>query len=249
MPTHAVPLKDSVFIKCYPTKNGPRQGQVHRELLIYFIPGNPGLIDYYRDFLTHLASLLDPDDTNFVYYIVGHSLGGFELDYGINGAAQLEGSANRLAPRKRTDPNRPFSLRAQQLLVYESLRQTVEGLRPTTAVPEDIEQEPLQVVIIGHSVGAYLLMENVVWRQGIQLHRQLGEPPSGLERILHFRRQERFDAVSEAVEERFNLIGGVCLFPTIVDLAGSPRGRMLAVSLCISVNAPARADLTLTLSR
>ena len=65
------------------------------------------------------------------------------------------------------------------------------------AVRQDSEVPSKKVILIGHSVGAYLLLEI------LRRHQE--------------RRKER--------EPPYNIIGGICLFPTVVDIAQSKSGR------------------------
>jgi hypothetical protein len=203
--------------------------------LIYFIPGNPGLIQYYYDFLTHLASLLDPDVTNFVYHVVGHSLGGFELQQNVAGALQLEGVMTGPDPKDRTGSFRNWGLNRQQGFVFESLRKTVELVQRIEVKNAEDQQEakPLLVMMVGHSVGAYLMMQDLAWRHKTQIKRQTGEGISKIDVLERLRWDERLDEVRDNVDENFEIVGGVGLFPTIVDLAGSPKGRMLAVRILL----------------
>src|ERR1700753_3700765 len=58
-----------------------------RKYKIIFIPGNPGLIEYYRAFLTHLYSILNPSSSSSSssktptpdFHIHGFSIPGFEI--------------------------------------------------------------------------------------------------------------------------------------------------------------------------
>jgi pimeloyl-ACP methyl ester carboxylesterase len=195
--------------------------------LIYFVPGNPGLIEYYYDFLTHLASLLDPDVTNIVYHVVGHSLGGFELSGNVGGVLQLEAMMTGYPPKDRTGGFHDWGLARQQAFLFESLRKTVELIQRK-------EFKRVKVMVVGHSVGAYLMMQSLKWRHKAQIIRQNDEPVSSIKALALLRSEEHFDDVNTDTDETWEFIGGVGLFPTIVDLAGSPRGRMLAVSLSLT---------------
>ena len=232
MATETLSLTDCIYIKRSPSKDGPCQGQKQRQVLIYFIPGNPGLIEYYYDFLTHLPSLLDPDGTNIVYHVVGHSLGGFELTRGANGVAQLHAMLSGAPTRIKPTPFEAMGLSEQGVFVMESLQATVEILYGNRS--ENMEPGPLSVILVGHSVGAYLLMETLKTRFSVQSAKDVGMKPlsEGDNKdkfVENFRTSQRFEWVPD-VDERIKLIGGVGLFPTIVDLAGSPRGRKASVS-------------------
>jgi pimeloyl-ACP methyl ester carboxylesterase len=65
-----------------------------------------------------------------------------------------------------------------------------------------------KVILVGHSVGSYIAME-----------------------ILR-RHRERSDAKARAGADKadFDIVGGIMLFPTVVDIAKSPSGQKLTVS-------------------
>ena len=98
---------------------------------IYFIPGNPGIIDYYRPFLSKLHTLL-PE-----FHICGHSLKGFQ--FAQNG-------------KKSKIPSHPYGLdqqiKAQEKLLYDHIRSQSAhtGNSP-------------KVILMGHSVGCYMLLD------------------------------------------------------------------------------------------
>ncbi len=113
-----------------------------RHCLLYFIPGNPGLIDYYEPFLSTLSGLVDNnvssvDGSDITFHIVGNNLIGFDdADH-----------------EPFTEANPPFNLDAQ---IQASLRH-ISALRieagPRAGAPFD------HVVVIGHSVGTYITLE------------------------------------------------------------------------------------------
>ena len=117
-----------------------------RHVLIYFITGNPGLIDYYEPFLSTLRTLLDgPPSTSTTthptaLHIHGRNLAGFDDD-DDNDAA--------------TDPHQPpHDLESQIHHVLSALTShTVPTPGPRHSTPFD------NVILIGHSVGAYILLE------------------------------------------------------------------------------------------
>ena len=212
MSTHTISLTDSIYIRRSPTDYRIQRDKRPRELLIYFIPGNPGLIQYYHDFLTHLASLLDPDKTNFAYHVVGHSLGGFELQGNASGSSQLEATIAGFGRRaKGHSCYHAYDLTKEQLNVMDGVEQTSTLIRRQNSAHERFdaeETEPLYVVLMGHSVGAYLMMQTVMFRQLAQSN----VSPSPLDRTTRH-------------------VGAIGLFPTLVNLAGSPRGQKLAVCI------------------
>lgn len=137
---------------------------------IFFISGNPGLIGYYHPFLSLLAKYLTNDESSF--QIHGSSLGGFEIGQ---------------------DSPKDLDLEDQIQLVQGRLNAMMsDGVAQDCAGQDSTRQK---VILIGHSVGAYMAME-----------------------ILNRHRDQPFD-----------IIGGIMLFPTLMDIAASPSGRKLTV--------------------
>lgn len=79
-----------------------------------------------------------------------------------------------------------------------------------------VEGESTRVIIAGHSVGAFIALEVL--------------------RVLCEQRKKRRGSRGGGTE----VIGGIMLFPTIVDIAKSPSGRLLSVgsSFLISPHSP-----------
>ncbi len=152
-----------------------------QDYLIYFITGNPGLILYYQPFLSKLHSLLvscsSTDSARF--HICGHSLRGFEFQ-----------NDKIVKPREE-----PLSL-AEQIEYQEVLLYNHIGSH------RDRTGNTPKVILMGHSVGAYILLELI---------------KNHPKRI-------------EEGKEDFDLIGGVLLFPTITHIAQSPLGMIASVS-------------------
>ena len=229
MPTETISLTDSIYIKRSPALDLSRK----EHLLIYFVPGNPGCIEYYNHFLTHLASLLEPDVTNVVYHVVGHSLGGFELSGNVGGVLQLEAMMTGCRTEDRTDGYHSWGLARQQAFVFESLRKTVSLTQHVTVdnVNGNTEFKKVKVIVVGHSVGAYLMMQTLQLRQESQVVRQNHDEFASIKAIDRFGHEKHLNDVDVDRDDTWEMVGGVGLFPTIVDLAGSPKGRMLAVSV------------------
>ncbi|KAF4609845.1 hypothetical protein G7Y89_g15778 [Cudoniella acicularis] len=110
--------------------------------LIYFVTGNPGLIGYYDTFLGTLHELLTATDgtssKTSVFHIHGQSLAGFEED-----------NSSTKQPVRTT----PYSLEDQIEISLKSL----QDLR----IPSGPREGQLHdsVILIGHSVGSYILLE------------------------------------------------------------------------------------------
>jgi pimeloyl-ACP methyl ester carboxylesterase len=170
----------------------PRSDDARKRVLIFFIPGNPGLVEYYRHFLTLIRDRLNllALHTNTQYYISGGSLAGFDVN-----------SGSRLTPATAHDL--PLSLDDQVEDVYARLQITVSRIRQENGIEGD-----LPVVVIGHSIGAYIVLETVAkWRKMAQ------QGPTNMK-----------------------LSKGLCLFPTIYELALSPTGRQVGVRSTHRVN-------------
>ena len=156
-----------------------------QDILIYMITGNPGLITYYQPFLSTLHSLLQssPASQNANFYICGYSLAGFETSSAGNGK----------------ESKTPLGLRDLIFDTEDQLYSHVDAYQSSSAA----HGRPLKVILMGHSVGAYILLEL------IQHHKT--KVDSG--------------------REDFDLIGGILLFPTITHIAKSPSGMVASVSI------------------
>lgn len=90
------------------------------------------------------------------------------------------------------------------------VQHTLDGLMREPAQEESPPQrEKQKVILIGHSVGSYIAMEI------LRRHRERSAQPPG----------------GPGADCNFDIIGGIMLFPTIVDIAASPSGQKLTVSL------------------
>ena len=171
--------------------------------LIYFIPGNPGLISYYHEFLSLLVTDLP------AWTVYGASLGGFEIGGG-RGSGLLDDEWGQ----------GPWGLTQQIYIVKGRLGNLVGevrgegdvggGLRGErvdgggggeTIGGEEEGEGKVQVVIIAHSVGAYIAMEIVREYQ----HEKRASRASG-----------------------YDIDMAILLTPTVTHIASSPMGRMLA---------------------
>ncbi|KAJ9663005.1 hypothetical protein H2201_005883 [Coniosporium apollinis] len=159
-----------------------------RTYIIFFITGNPGLISYYTTFLQHLYSVLSTSSSSkdITFQVYGASLSGFD----VHGKEQ--GFVAGKAP--------PYGLLDQIEGVSNALRGLVTRERKGSG-----GDEAPRVVLMGHSVGAFILLELIRRERGPPLQRQ----PSLL------------------------IVGGVCLTPTVVDIARSSSGRISSVLLPI----------------
>ncbi|KAL8695110.1 MAG: hypothetical protein Q9218_000388 [Villophora microphyllina] len=169
--------------KLYFAPSAGRSNEKAQDYLIFLIPGNPGLIDYYDPFLSTLHTLLSGfRDSKF--HLAGHSLAGF--------ATTREDKKSLLSSHELAGLQRQIEYIDD--LLYEQVDEIWEASGKTP-----------KVILMGHSVGAYILLEI------IQRHRT---------RI-------------EDGKKDFDLIGGILLFPTITHIARSPSGIVASALLSI----------------
>jgi pimeloyl-ACP methyl ester carboxylesterase len=165
----------------------PTPNAAHERVLIFFIPGNPGLVEYYRPFLDIIRKQLTTRESkhNIGYYIHGASLAGFDIN---PGSRQIPSKVQSL----------PLSLDEQVDDVYRRLERTVDHLRVRDSIEGD-----LPVILIGHSIGAYMVLQTV----------------------------NKWQALAKQGLTNMRLSAGICLFSTIYELALSPTGRQVGVGL------------------
>ncbi|KAF2637702.1 hypothetical protein P280DRAFT_457286 [Massarina eburnea CBS 473.64] len=142
--------------------------------IIYFMPGNPGLISYYTIFLTHLYWKLT--ETAHRIHVYGRSHSGFETD---STKATVQGGKAA-----------PYGLEEQITHTEHAVERLVGSVK------ESEETDDVRVILMGHSVGAYMLLE---------VTRRLRKKFVGGEGV--------------------RVVGGVCLFPTVTHIAKSTSGR------------------------
>lgn len=148
-----------------------------QDVLLFTIPGNPGIISYYQPFVAKLHDLLCKSASSITsrFFAYGYSFANF-------------GTQRHLGGPKQT----PYSLQDQIEWTEDHIYDEI-GRHLKTEDEKDIAPK---VILIGHSVGAYILLEI------IRRHTE----------------QARLRGID------FDLIGGVLLFPTITDIAKSPMG-------------------------
>lgn len=120
---------------CYEPSTDSIDGNT-QSYLIYFLPGNPGLIQYYRPFLSRLHTLLSSSSTTEAskFHICGHSHPGFESTHNSKGTGTPLGLGQQI--------------KAQEDLLYHH----IDSQRERTG------KNP-KVILMGHSVGCYMLLE------------------------------------------------------------------------------------------
>lgn len=165
----------------------PGKKSAAKTYIIYFVTGNPGLIEYYRTFLTHLYGVLSRDtasNRDVEFQVFGRSLSGFE----VNGA-----DIKTMKWRKQP----PYGLQDQIRHAEDELTELVEDVK-------DNGGKDVRVILVGHSVGAYISLEII-------------------------RRLRAHGLAGEDFETR--ITGAIGLFPTVVDIARSESGLKASVSL------------------
>ena len=164
----------------------PGKKAASRTYIIYFVTGNPGLVEYYRTFLTHLYGLLSQNtasNRDVEFQVYGRSLSGFEMN-----------SAEIKTIKWRKDP--PYGLQDQ-------IRHSEDELAELVEEAKDQGAKDVRVILLGHSVGAYISLEII-------------------------RRLRAHGMVGDDFETR--VVGAIGLFPTVVDIARSESGMKAAVS-------------------
>ena len=156
-----------------------------QDYLIFLIGGNPGLISYYEPFLSRLHTLLSSSSVSqsAQFYVYANSLAGFDNAEPANGKETSE----------------PVGLQ-EQIGITEELIYNQIHLHQKE---RDDEDPAPKVILMGHSVGGYILLELI--------------------------RQHKKKIESDKQGD-FDLIGGILLFPTIVNIAKSPMGMVASVS-------------------
>ncbi|CAO2649391.1 Nn.00g067760.m01.CDS01 [Neocucurbitaria sp. VM-36] len=133
----------------------PGKKAASRTYIIYFLTGNPGLIEYYRTFLTHLYGLLSRDtasNRNVEFQVYGRSLSGFEMN---------ESEIKTMKWRKQP----PYGLQDQIRHAEEDVVDLVDEVK-------DQGGKDVRVVLVGHSVGSYISLEII---RRLRAHGMAGE--------------------------------------------------------------------------
>jgi pimeloyl-ACP methyl ester carboxylesterase len=127
-------------------------GTQEPDLLVYFIPGNPGLISYYDRFLQSLSKLLNSktDRERSSAVVGGYSLPGFQRSH----PRIIKGTL----PAGLTD----------QILNVEEL--VIQGLENNGSDDDARNGRRTRVVLVAHSVGAYMTLE-ILRRRAKHLNR------------------------------------------------------------------------------
>ena len=109
--------------------------------LIFFITGNPGLVSYYSTFLSTLNSLLQNNQGD-LFHVYSQCLAGFDDDVGDEPPKVMADSQST-----------PYSLEDQIQISLKALQERRIPSGPRRGQSYD------GIIIIGHSVGSYMLLE------------------------------------------------------------------------------------------
>ncbi|KAK8079280.1 hypothetical protein PG994_003087 [Apiospora phragmitis] len=151
-----------------------------RDVLIFMISGNPGLIDYYEPFLSALRTL---PALGARFHIYGQDLAGFNDD--------------DHEPFSAANPPRDVAYQVDYL--FKTLSEFSIPEDDADSSPKQGGGKPFdQVILVGHSVGAYLILQ--------LFHKLLRDP---------------------AAAPHLRLQTGFLLFPTIEHIRHSPSGQRL----------------------
>lgn len=131
------PLSSTIHL--YDSTVGRRKAK--RTYIIYYITGNPGLVEYYRTFFNHLYGLLQAkyssEDVDFQIY--GQSLAGFETNRPVN-------------LRKEHGKDPPYDVNQQIEISEQALKNVVLAAKANGA-------RDVRVILMGHSLGTYMCLE------------------------------------------------------------------------------------------
>ncbi|KAK4164269.1 lipid droplet-associated hydrolase [Cladorrhinum sp. PSN259] len=154
-------VPDKVPYLEYPSNT--RHDKNRKQCLIFLIPGNPGLIAYYKPFFTILRQLLDESeakpDCRHAFHIYGQNLLGFH-----------DGDHRPSFGTKTSDGpvTEPFLLEDQIAHISKSIQELSASSGPFD-----------EVIIMGHSVGSYMSLE-IFHRHHMALKNQEDNPLAGV---------------------------------------------------------------------
>ena len=194
--------------------------------IIFVIPGNPGVISFYHLFLSLLVSNLSSEEST------SPGTGNGSND-GVTVRNQLQDASKHAHAQFyvygkslggfeiQTGPDsgeggKLYGLKEQIEFVEKGLEDCVNRcqravLQRSVDGPESKNERNVRpkVILIGHSVGAYTAMEV------LRRHREKRKLPS------------------DDINDRTDIVAGILLFPTVMDIAKSPSGRILTVCVCV----------------
>ena len=167
-------------------------------------------MEYYTAFFSHLSEELTAKQCSVDIY--AHAMANFYDE----GQLHIED--------KDHAPHKVLGLRGQIQFVDSKLRDYVKD-----QVKQHKEsQDPVKVILVGHSVGAYIGIEILkTWRE---LDGNATSEANGDQRDRHCDRADR------RAESRVEIVGLIGLWPTITWIGKSVSGRRLGVSEPKSAN-------------
>ncbi|KAI4723686.1 hypothetical protein E4T48_00268 [Aureobasidium sp. EXF-10727] len=175
-------LQDSIDL----THVGPTSTSTE-SLLVFFITGNPGLIEYYRTFLTLCFDSLRTNYPDRHIKVAGTSLRGFGLQDDNHQHSAGDNSEG------------PYDLEKQIEHIGQMLERAIES--------HARHNHNTKVILMGHSVGSYILLE-----------------------VLRRRKQ---NPTTQQLSNDAKVVGGICLFPTVTHIAKSPSGKKFSLFFSI----------------
>lgn len=105
---------------------------------IFFLPGNPGLVEYYAGFLESLHQSLNKEESSPGFHVSGCSFAGFETTT----------TEKQKKEEQQQQHQQLYNITEQTDFALEKLRQCI---KPSQSKPK--------VVIIGHSFGTFVATE------------------------------------------------------------------------------------------
>ena len=160
---------------------------------IFFVTGNPGCIEYYRVFLTLLAANLSnvtqkPDAQTFNVW--GQSLANFH--------------GSRDSSNARYGGRTLVGLQGQIQFVESEVDRYVRMVHDFNGSSNGDPSEEVKLILIGHSVGAYICME-----------------------VLRRRKEKQLSSKRKDISS--SIVGFIGLWPTITWIGKSPSGKIATV--------------------
>lgn len=218
---HPSTCPGSVFSPTVSTSPGPQIQQ--DEYLLLYIPGNPGMIGYYRTFLGSLSVLLREGKGKKALSILGISHAGFSFEDGNEVGNLGEGDPKKGVLEEkaklcgytdwRSHP-RPWTLQQQSKMKAELLNWTGDWYQRQSG------GRKLNVLLATHSMGSWVAMETVRSLRSVdRLVNRIGEGEWGIRCTV-------------------DVLGGTMLFPSIVDIAKSKNGRVVTPMLSLHRSVP-----------
>ncbi|KAF8430342.1 hypothetical protein EV426DRAFT_581091 [Tirmania nivea] len=195
----------------------------HDEYLLLYIPGNPGMIGYYRTFLNRLNVLFREGKGTKEVSILGISHAGFYFQDGDEVGNPAEGEPRKGVLEEKaklwgyTDWNshpQPWTLQQQSQMKAELLNWIGEWFRRRSG------GRKLKVLLAAHSMGAWVAMEMVKYLRSVdRLVYRTGEGEWGIRSTV-------------------DMLGGALLFPSMVDIAKSKNGKVFTPILSLHCSIP-----------